>query len=110
MYALRHKYKFSLEDSPSCWTKTTKKPFYRRAKFLALETYTSLLKSSMAQLARAIKILKTFDLVKLLLGTFFKKIIQLKQKAISIKMFTAPLSLIAKMWKPNFQQGNGYKK
>lgn len=55
----------------------------------------------MAQLARAIKILKPFDLVKPLLGTFSKEIRQ-KQKAISMKMFTAPLSVIAKNVKPNF--------
>lgn len=58
----------------------------------------------MAQLTGAIKILKTFDLVKPLLGTFSKEIIRLKQKAISIKMFTAPLPILAKLWKTNSQQ------
>lgn len=58
----------------------------------------------MAQLARAIKTFKPFDLVKPLLGTFSKEIIRLNKKAISVKMFTAPLSIIAKMWKPHSQQ------
>lgn len=88
--------------SPASAGQTTKKPFYTTATFLALETYTSLLKSNMAQLARAIKILKPFDLVKPLLGTFSKEIIRQKQKAISMKMFTAPLSVIAKNVKLNF--------
>lgn len=47
---------FSLEE-PHPAGQTTKKTFYRTATFLALETYPSLLKSNMAQLARAIKIL-----------------------------------------------------
>lgn len=101
MHSLDSKCNFSLENPPQC---LTKKPFYRRATFLAMETKTSLLKSNMAQLVRAIKILKPFDPVKPLLGTFSKAIIRLKPKAISIKMFTAPLSIIVKMWKPKSQQ------
>ena len=103
MYALDSKCNSSLQNPPKCLT-NYKKPFYKRATFSALETNTSLLKSIMAQLTRAIKNLKPSDPVKPLLGTFSKEIIRLKQKTLSIKMFTAPPSIIAKMCKPKSPQ------
>lgn len=64
---------------------------------MTADTDTSLQKSNMAQLARVIKILMPFDLVKPLLGIVSKEIITVKQKAISVKTFAALLSIIAKI-------------